>query len=475
MKWGKNNYLRIISILYIIFLICNTFSIISYSLEENLYFNFVILILSVITLISVYYLSRNRKQLNFKYVFYISIIMSIILYICLFFTGHNSPEVDYATFYGNGVSLANGEELSNQYLAMFPFLWGYIVLLGIVFKVVGNNYLVVVGTNVVLTFVSSLFLYKFLKKVANENAAQIGASLWLLNPINLMWCAFAFGGTAFNTLFIIGIYVLSLLLTEECKKKKVILAILSGLLIGLANQFRPIMLILIIAFALFLVFRKGSKQKNQNAGVLVLVILGYVFINSIFNITLEQNIGYKIARPSSGWSMYTGADLNTNGKYSIERAKILSEEARKVPFSASRVQKKMQEYAIESYKENGLKNISLAVKKFEILTSSVGDYSWDSFTIHIKSNTIEKFKNEIRYITNYTYYILLFLNIIFGIYLWKQKKYEIITILILFTGGFTIASLVMEASPRYFLPAMPTLIVCASLALDRLIMKEDFK
>lgn len=272
MKWLENNYLRIVSILYIIFLICNVFSIISYNFEQNLYFNFVILILGAITLVFIYYLFRNRKQSTFKYVFYISIIVAIILYACLFFTGHNSPEVDYATFYGNGVSLANGEELGNQYLALFPFLWGYIVLLGIVFKVVGSNYLVVVGINIVLTFVSSFFLYKLLKKVANENAAQIVASLWLLNPINLMWCALAFGGTAFNTFFIIGIYVLSLMLIEKCGKKKIILAILLGLLIGLTNQFRPIMLVFIIAFILFIIFRK--EKIFQNIGILTIIILG---------------------------------------------------------------------------------------------------------------------------------------------------------------------------------------------------------
>ena len=256
MNFLNGKIIKGLGILYLIFIIVLFISIIMNILQMKVYYYFLPLIFSFIILsLILYFLHKKTLKINILKIFPFLLIIAIILYIILIFLPYNNPFVDYETFYYSASQFALGGTYNYKYIALFPHLWGYIFLLGNIFKILGTSYTIVVGTNIILNFITAFFIYKIFNKLLSEKMACVGVLVWLYNPINIIWCMFAFSGTAFNTFFVIAIYLLILLLYTNKKKEKILFTTLLGIFLGIANLFRPIIVIIIIAFVILLIYK----------------------------------------------------------------------------------------------------------------------------------------------------------------------------------------------------------------------------
>ena len=468
MKFLKEKFSLILSILYIILMlgICIGIMINIINSSKYIYFIYFLLAIIIVFLINLFLFKKN-KQINQKF-FLISLVIAIILYSLLLFLPYNEPYVDYATFYNNAIHFATDGAYASKYMALFPHLWGYIMFLGVLFKIFGVNYLVVIISNVILNFISTYFVFKIIKSISDKKTAYFGTILWLYNPINLIWCMFAFGGTAFNTFLAISIYLTINFFKANHLKNKLLYSLLMGLFLGITNLFRPVSIIFIIAFLIVLIYEYFIKKPNNrilNVICTVIIFVFYICVGKISNIYLEHEIGYESAT-SVGFTLFSGSDINSDGSWSATGSKILNEGMEKEPFDANEIQNNLQSLAIENYLNNGIKNINLLLKKFVLLTSDVGGYSWNSATSMLDIDFQDNKENIISFVSVLGYYILILINLLFGIYAIKQKELPVISnILILFIGGFTIASIILEVSPRYFLPTLIPLTILGSVGV----------
>ena len=469
MKWFKNNYSNILSVLYIAFIIILYISIIIGILINHTYKNIAILALATISIVIIAFLLMKKKfKLNIKKFFYGIVLVLALIYISLLFLPYNAPFVDYETFYYSASQFAINAEYNFKYIALFPHLWGYIMFLGTIFKIFGISYSVVVASNIILTFITAYFIFKIIKRISTTNKGYLGAILWLINPINIIWCMFAFGGTAFNAFFAISIYITILFFKTSNKKQKILYSALLGITLGIANLFRPVIIIFIIAILIEIIYNYFIKKSNYKlcifASVLIM-ILCFTLLGKLSNIYLEKETGYVPAN-SIGFTLYSGSDLKSNGSWSEEGSKILTEEMQKEPFDASRIQEKLQKLAIENYKNNGIKNVNLMARKLITLTSNLGGYSWSNAIEMINMKIPSLVYNLLLSITLFSYYFLILMNGLFGFKYFNEKDNNLIlNILILILIGFTLASLLLEVSSRYYLPALVPFTILGTIGL----------
>ena len=124
-------------------------------------------------------------------------------------------------------------------------------------------------------------------------------------------------------------------------------------------------------------------------------------------------------------------------------------------FNPSEIHKYFKNKAIENYKSyNILKIIKLYAKKYSILTSNLSFYTYE--------NTIGTYinKNIIRIIL-YNFWFILLLSNIYTI-LRKNKNIDDILFIMVLEIGLILSHLLVEVSPRYFIPAtVPIMIIAA--------------
>ena len=476
MNCFKGKMIKGLGILYFIFMLCLFLSIIIGIFQMGAYYYFVPLVFSLISLSLICLLLHKKKlKINILKIFPILLIIAVILYIILLFLPYNNPFVDYETFYYSATQFSLGGTYNYKYIALFPHLWGYIYFLGTIFKFFGTNYTIVVGTNIVLNFITAFTLYKILTKLSSKNNAYLGVLFWLFNPINIIWCMFAFGGTAFNAFFAIAIYILILLLCANKKKEKIVYAILLGTFLGIANLFRPIIIIMIIAIAIILIYKintKKNRKKKLTKACFAIILALYLAVGKINNIYLEKEIGYTPAE-YTGFNLYNGSSMESMGSYSLKAGEILNEKLNSEVFDANKIQKDFQELAIENYKDNGMKNIELIIQKFVTLTGNVGGYSWSNVTSMLNIEFSIFIDKVLLCITLFSYYFLLAMNLAFAINTVKTRKIlDIYIVLVLFLGGFTIASLFLEVSARYYLPTLIPFTILGIVGFTNQVTKE---
>lgn len=466
MKFIEKNISRIGGICYLILMFIILSCIIVNGINENTSICSY-LILSVICVSIVIVVIRKMKELSIF--FKIGIVLSLIISISILFISYNPPYSDYSVFFQSAKELFSGNIMQAQYISVFPHYWGYITFLGILFKIFSSNYIIVIISNLVFNYLTSLLLYKFLKKNYNLKTAQIGTLIYLLNPINIIWCVFSYNSIIFNFFLMLTIYFISKIYKIDSFKKFVTSSIIVGICLGLANQFRPIVIILYIALAIYIVYKIVVEKSNYKFLIssLIMVLIVMTGVNKIFSVSEQLVTGIKVTKNSSGFSLFVGSNTLSNGTWTVEDSEVFVKEYEKKPFDTTEIQTEMQKRAIERYKDNGWKNIFLLKEKFNILTTKLGQYSYNEFYNITNGSLNSNIYNLVLKTSNLFYYMLIIFNILLGIVLIKKNNYKDLLLLVLFIGGFTIASLLLEVSPRYYLPAIVPLTILGTIGISK--------
>ena len=200
----------------------------------------------------------KKFKINNKYLFIILLIIPFIIRFSLLFLDYGPLVSDYEWFYNNAVAFSKGMSLDKNYIALFPYLHLYVIVLGTFFKILGSQYSVVVFTNLLLELIGIFFLYQTVK---NKSHSKKLLFLYLYNPFSILWIPMCHSVIAVNTFLIIVFYFF---LKIDFSKKYILYSLLTGIFMGIANNFRPVLIIFVIAIAIYyinLIFRKYKWQK----------------------------------------------------------------------------------------------------------------------------------------------------------------------------------------------------------------------
>jgi hypothetical protein len=231
------------------------------------------------------------------------------------------------------------------------------------------------------------------------------------------------------------------------------MSIIFSILLAVANLFRPIMIILLIAIFIYLLILKFDRKTFFKYLLVVRIIFGSYFLlnKSILSLT-KYYLSDDIADKTVGWNIYVGSNLKSSGtwneKQQTEFDKMFYSSA-----TANEIQEYFLEKGINQYKSNGIvNNLLLFVKKGIILIKDP-----DSLTCYVFNKMQKQSLNNyvlffIKFLAAVSYYVLLLFNVIFAYYRLKKKDgNDYFYILQLFIIGIVCSHLFVEVSPRYCL------------------------
>ena len=442
--------------------------------------NLAIFTFSIIVLCVFYKLVKKEIIKINKKTIIIFIIIAFVLRLGLFLLNYDKPLMsDYLFFYENATQFMQGQELNNRYIATFPYLAPYVVILGAFLRIFNsNNYLLVILFHMILDFSTAFFIYKITGN-KDKKTGMLGALLWLINPINIIWNTICCPVVIVNFGIAIILYVFEKIRLEISKginwKKFLILNIIYGMTIGIFNSFRPIMIIIVIATIMYYIYTILYKVKQKKIRILViigsmLILAMYILINAVSNYGIGKLIKQE-ASTTPGWTLYLGSNIEYNGMWHEKASGEYTQLFNNEEMSAEEIQQYFNEKAIKQYKENGFKNIKLFFNKYKILTNNIVGYSYSNI------NEVATINNNIlrliRISSEIAICIIIVLNVYYCINLIKNIQiFENVILYLLVIIGLLASHMLVEVSPRYALPLMPIITIVATFGLSKITIKE---
>lgn len=443
----KKIYSKFFFIIYLIF----SFGLIFINFIKPKNYHLLGLLMALLAIATIVVLKNKHKLVINRRVFIILILLSLILRLSFLSNSYINIVSDYAFNFESCVSFAKNISLNKIYISAFPHLYSYILLLGSVMKVIGTNYNSVIILNIIVELIGILFLYKFLKNNYSKNTSMLLILFYLYNPFSFLWIVKCVPVIITNTLLIIFIYFFDKLDNE----KYILNASLTGLFLGIANTFRPIMMVAIIALLIYLIYTFLNKKDMKKTIIgFGLVCICYILVNNIFIYIVEKKLDTQTAfKP--GFSILVGSNYDSHGMWNESDSEIFANllETRDGITSHDIA----MHLGIDRYKNNGTKSLILFAYKAAILGRNVNNYVYGD-TINSFKEINDFIKQFGKYYLSMFYWLILIINMLIAIKILNCEidKIKILNILAL---GFYSSLLFVEVSPRYFLPVIVPMIM----------------
>ena len=396
----------------------------------------------------------------------------LLSFFCLLLNGfwivafHPVQAPDYATFFQTASDLANGRPLAGKdYVAMFPHILGYAAFLSVFLRLFGENLIIAALVNVLLTTLSGVILYFLSLKFYGRKAASLVFLLWTVCPSKLLYNAMSLSEPLYTCLLLLFFWLVSTAMDVRPGEMETGRAVLGGLLSGLAlaivNAARPIGIIPIIAFLLWLFFLSDwpgiCSRKKAVFLYTCLLLLSYYMTGSAWKSYVSARL--EQTPPSvPGYSIYVGFNPETRGSYSDEDMELLqSRYFGEYDHNAEAAQQSMLRSAIERISDNKSSIPSLMIHKLgTLLGHDEGGAYYSNESMSAGQYT------RWCVVSNVWYYLICLLTAAGCLRLWQTDRGDSLMIVPLCLVGIILAQLLVEVAARYHYCLIPMLILLAT-------------
>lgn len=383
------------------------------------------------------------------------------------------PSVDFLTFYETACQLAAGEHVDWLYLGLFPHILGYSTFLSWFFRFFGPSPLVASLVNVGLTTVSGICIYLLCLRWAGYRAAAFGCFFWSICPSKLLYNSMVMSEPLYTCCILLFLLLLSLALDEGFSfRARCLLALPLGLLCGVLllsiNVVRPVAMILLVAFFLWLFLLRGKALKDIK-GWALLVLFTFAMLFSYSKCSdrwsrWEYFHVYETTSSIPAYNIYVGLNPKSMGSYSEEDMELLLD-YRYDPEKGSAVY--AQEQMLVEAKERLTSGEINFPKLFAVkLGKLMGNDEGGAFYAKEALST-----GQFRFwslASNVYYYFLVILCLLGATALCRHPPRATVYMAPLYSIGLILAHLIIEVSGRYKYSLIPMLILVACFSLDRL-------
>ncbi|MFE5132027.1 glycosyltransferase family 39 protein, partial [Bacillus mobilis] len=381
--------------------------------------------------------SLYLEKFNEKKCFFVLAIICLAVKLMWVLTYKIEPLVDYATFYYTAEALSKEFVIDNNYIALFPHIFGYASFLSVFLKIFGASYMVAPIVNVVLTTISMGLIYVIARKIGGVRTAITASILWIVLPSQTIYNMFALSEPLYCTILLL-IWTVMISVHEKLHnmgiKKLFVYSILLAALLVLMNMVRPIAAVPIIALVIwvFIINTKhiGNKKILLNKIVYVGgIVVGYVIFSLASNQYITLRLGEEIAS-APGYNIYVGFNQEESGKWNMPDAELLFEYNNKPGWTAEDAQQKMLEEAKSRILNDNIDFMKLFSDKFFVFLSE------DSAAVSYAEPVLD---NVVRYTvaSNIFYYFLIVTSILGVLIMIKNKTKSILFMICLYTIGLT--------------------------------------
>ncbi|MGE7862941.1 glycosyltransferase family 39 protein [Bacillus mobilis] len=462
---------------YMIYVFFASILVVDYFSDTKKY-NYTMIVTGVVFLCTIgFYVLRKSslylEKLNEKKCFFVLVIICLAVKLTWVLTYKIQPLVDYATFYYTAEALSKEFVIDNNYIALFPHIFGYASFLSVFLKIFGASHMVAPIVNVVLTTISMGLIYVIARKIGGVRTAITASVLWIVLPSQTIYNMFVLSEPLYCTILLL-IWVVMISVHEKIHnisiKKLLVYSILLAALFALMNMVRPIAAVPIIALViwLFIINTKhiGNKKILLNKVVYVgVIVIGYVIFSTASNQYITLRLGEEIAS-APGYNVYVGFNQAESGKWNMPDAELLFEYNNKPGWTAEDSQQKMLEEAKNRILNDNIDFMKLFSDKFFVFLSE------DSAAVSYAEPVLD---NVVRYTvaSNIFYYFLIVTSILGVLIMIKNKTKSILFMICLYTIGLTMAQLLVEVASRYHYSATIPMIILSAFGINYAYNKKE--
>ena len=389
-------------------------------------------------------------------------------------------------WYGSIQLIKSGtfNKIIGEYEKLYPYLFSYTGTLAFIMSLFGTRYVSVLLLNTICDIISCLSLYLLFYRWKNDKMIGLFAMvLWTINPLQIVFCSLPLAIVIVNTFLVLSITIFYLcFMNENNNFKLIIFSLLGGIILTIGNSYRPIFVVLLIAFLLYwFVLVLEDNKKTQKAIISCGgLIIGYFALKRLPVLLHKRfNSFFHGEKSHIGWSVFVGANYNTKGVWSPKDrdyffGPVLVDRAGRNTDIASSIILKEAFLRYKKMVKNG-ELIQHFANKVTILFGDVGNSIYDLPYVFTFSNREIWYKYLKDVILIYYYSIFL----IIGISIVKQMKLKELErdssfrlLLIIIILGLFSASMLVEVMNRYSLPFVT---IYTILAIDILSTKINNK
>ncbi|MCX7920985.1 MAG: glycosyltransferase family 39 protein [Clostridia bacterium] len=420
-----------------------------------------------------YYLLHKKDLFRNKTAFFVCLfIITVIPRLVWVLLVDTAPISDFKHLHNYGVNASNGDFAGYvKFYSIFPFKFGYGLILALLYKLFGASVLVVKLFNIVLSVCLAFLIYWIGNMVFNEKSARTASILVALWPAQIMYSSVLASEHVFIVFFVLAIGLFIKYFSRLGAKGNVWMVI-TGIAMAAAQLVRPISSMLLPVFAVFLLlfvkFNGGElKSLGKKTVLIALAALGFFITLTAVNIPVEKLTGVAVSRASSGFNLMIGTNYKSLGMFNKEDFGIIE----KLNYDFNKIHKEATRLAIERIKSNPVQFGKLAVKKFIIQwgDETYGHY-WSTLEFEKKSKFNDIAKNnrgKLGAISQLHYVVVLIFAAVGCVFIRRNSIYTAVIFLLIF-GGMAAAYTFLEVQGRYHFPAVPLFLLMAGYGLERM-------
>jgi hypothetical protein len=436
------------------------------------------------------------KYKHFTAIFICTCLLSNILFLTYFyhnFTLNPGFGADLERPYTFAITPRDIENIpvniSNWYIATQTYLFTYLKTFQAIYNFSQNTgidlWQVNMTFNTIVNIVGAASCFWLIRKMTNNILlSNIVFAVYLFNPVILMFSLVAMPLVIVNAFIMLAILLVYYLFSNLDKTDSleagergrsplqcfpVIVLVLLCLTIGLGNTFRPNFIILIIA--LFLTIVIIGRFKNGIASVLALFASLYLSV-AINTQAISNFTGLNASKSSSGWSLFLGSNIKTNGRWNGEDNSIRAQIVDEVQKDPVLINERLTQMALDRYKSYTVaENIHFMLNKLNVLAKGQV-YTWDTYRFWDNINGLRDSKTAktFKRYNQITFFVLFVLACVYscqnGYKIIQGQKVPAFEIFMTLTFlGFIFSGILVEVRPRYSHILYPLFTIFAILAL----------
>lgn len=376
------------------------------------------------------------------------------------------PTVDFQTFYETARAIASNERVDMLYLGLFPHILGYSTFLGLMMRLFGESPMLAPLLNVALTLISGLCIYALCLRWVNLKAAATAFFLWSICPSKLMYNAMVMSEPLYTCLILLALLLMSLALDGSLRWLRLLAAVPLGLgcgaLLLAVNVTRPVALILLVAFCLWILFLRGRDFLKWKSWLVLAVFALSMFTAwsrcEYYWDRWEYLHIFEKTSDIPAYNIYVGLNMDSLGSYSEEDMDTLMNY--RYQGTALSAQEDMLEEVKERLSSGEINFPKLFAAK---LAKLIGNDEGGAFYAQAELSPLA-FKLSSA-LSNVFYYFLVLFSLFGAAMLFRRPVYSTAYMAPLYSIGLILAHLIVEVSGRYKYSLIPMFIIVAAFAL----------
>lgn len=410
------------------------------------------------------FLNRISTKL-FIILLVLSALIPRLIWVCYIRT---EPYSDFLHIHNYAVNASNGDFKGFvNFYAVFPFKMSFGLVLAGLYSVFGADIIVAKLFNVIMSVTLVLIVYAGAKMLYGSKAARISGLLLALWPADIMYTSVIASEHLFLVLFT-GAAVLILKFINKYTYKNyevtngnlILLAI--GLLTALAQLIRPMAMILLPVFAVYiLIFKRYRSDIPASFGLklksIILVLASYYIVINLINIPVQSVTGVNVTKSYSGFNLMIGTNQKSSGMFNNDDFSIIE----KNNYDIEKVHSEARKIAIDRITSDPAKLPGLFYRKIDKLWGNENyGYYWSTSPTgkSAAENTVKSYPRAFYGISQAFYILIIIMAVCSCFYSLREKDYDALIFLMIF-GGIFLSYLFLEVQSRYHLPVMPLLIM----------------